>query len=72
MIGVGVTPALSGALGLLNEGQPTDVLFTLSDGRQLTRELVKILVRYRIAAKARMFTPGPCPGGLAYCIRSTQ
>ncbi|UXO93817.1 hypothetical protein Pan1_102 [Pseudanabaena phage Pan1] len=72
MIGVGVTPSLSGALGLINGTKPDDVVLVTSDGRQITRDLVKILVRYRVAAKAPQFTPRPCSNGRAYCLRSTQ
>ncbi|HEY7823742.1 MAG TPA: hypothetical protein VIG24_12950 [Acidimicrobiia bacterium] len=68
MIGIGITPALSAGLGLLNASAPDDVLFWYQ-GRPITRELVYVLVRYRIARKAGLAVP-PCSSGLAYCART--
>lgn len=68
MIGVGITLALSAGLGLLNASAPDDVLWVYQ-GRPITREIVYVLVRYRIARKAGLVVP-PCSSGLAYCVRT--
>lgn len=65
-------------IGLTTDDHPgevptlEDVMFTLSDGRQITRELIYILVRYRLARRVPWLVPDPCADGRAYCVRTSQ
>ena len=68
MIGIGLSPSLSSALGLLNAASPDDVLWVYQ-GRPITREVIHVLVRYRLARRAGMTVP-PCSSGLTYCVRT--
>lgn len=68
MIGIGVSPSLSAALGLLNEASSTEVLFVYQ-GRAITRDVIAVLVRYRLAQKTGI-EPRPCSNGDTFCISS--
>lgn len=64
MIGVGIGIPIV-AVALPNRHRVLDMT------PQERSEIVKLLVRYRIARKAPWFIVGPCDPGLTHCIRST-
>ena len=67
-LGLGLSIPLMLHLGILDA--PHHRVLDMPPQQQ--SDIVKLLVRYRVARKAPQFTPEPCLNGAAYCIRTTS
>lgn len=67
-LGIGLSIPLLLSLGIIDE--PHHRVLDMTPEQQT--DIVKLLVRYRVARKAPQFTPEPCLNGAAYCIRTTS